>query len=103
MPSEKTLLIEHWMVIMVNSCFQSQSKIINSIFKGTILCYGQTGAGKTHTMTGFTESYQNRGIIPRTLQHLYQEINARQDLSFSVRYEALILSFRLKNLWDLFL
>lgn len=49
------------------------------------MCYGQTGAGKTHTMTGFTESYQNRGIIPRTLQHLYQEINARQDHSFSVR------------------
>ncbi|CAF0759156.1 unnamed protein product [Rotaria sp. Silwood1] len=54
-------------------------------YNGTIMCYGQTGAGKTHTMTGFTESYQNRGIIPRTLQHLYQEINARQDFSFSVR------------------
>jgi kinesin family protein 6/9 len=52
---------------------------------GTIMCYGQTGAGKTHTMTGFTESYQNRGIIPRSLQHLYQEINARQDLSYSIR------------------
>ncbi|CAF4339054.1 unnamed protein product, partial [Rotaria magnacalcarata] len=54
-------------------------------YNGTILCYGQTGAGKTHTMTGFTESYQNRGIIPRSLQHLYQEINTRQDYSYSVR------------------
>ena len=52
---------------------------------GTILCYGQTGAGKTHTMTGFAESYQNRGIIPRSLQHLYQEISARSDFSYSVR------------------
>ena len=52
---------------------------------GTILCYGQTGAGKTHTMTGFAESYQNRGVIPRTLQHLYQEINARQEFSFAIR------------------
>jgi kinesin family protein 6/9 len=49
------------------------------------MCYGQTGAGKTHTMTGFAESYQNRGVIPRTLQHLYQEINARQEFSYSVR------------------
>ena len=36
-------------------------------------------------MTGFAENYQNRGIIPRTLQHLYQEINARTDFSYSVR------------------
>ncbi|CAF3904181.1 unnamed protein product [Adineta steineri] len=54
-------------------------------YNGTILCYGQTGAGKTHTMTGFTESYPNRGIIPRTLQHLYQQINARQEFSYTVR------------------
>ena len=49
------------------------------------MCYGQTGAGKTYTMTGFTESYQNRGIIPRALQYLYQEIDARQDFSYSIR------------------
>lgn len=49
------------------------------------MCYGQTGAGKTHTMTGFAESYANRGIVPRALQHLYQEINARPDFSYSVR------------------
>jgi kinesin family protein 6/9 len=55
------------------------------VFLGTIMCYGQTGAGKTHTMTGFAESYQNRGIIPRTLQHLYQEVNSRQDFSYSIR------------------
>jgi kinesin family protein 6/9 len=49
------------------------------------MCYGQTGAGKTHTMTGFAESYPNRGIIPRTLQHLYQQISARQDFSYCIR------------------
>ncbi|UJR10395.1 hypothetical protein I4U23_014598 [Adineta vaga] len=54
-------------------------------YNGTVLCYGQTGAGKTHTMTGFTESYPNRGIIPRTLQHLYQQINARQEFSYTIR------------------
>ncbi|CAF0873643.1 unnamed protein product [Didymodactylos carnosus] len=54
-------------------------------YNGTIMCYGQTGAGKTHTMTGFSESYPNRGIIPRALQHIYQEINSRQDYSYSIR------------------
>ncbi|UJR35567.1 hypothetical protein I4U23_028320 [Adineta vaga] len=74
----------------------TQEEIFNSIAKdvinktldgynGTIMCYGQTGAGKTHTMTGFAESYQNRGIIPRSLQHLYQEIATRQDFSYSIR------------------
>ncbi|CAF0865863.1 unnamed protein product [Adineta ricciae] len=54
-------------------------------YNGTIMCYGQTGAGKTHTMTGFSESYQNRGIIPRSLQYLYQEIATRQEFSYSIR------------------
>ncbi|CAF1183759.1 unnamed protein product, partial [Didymodactylos carnosus] len=54
-------------------------------YNGTLMCYGQTGAGKTHTMTGFAENYQNRGIIPRALQHIYQEINSRQDYSYSIR------------------
>ncbi|XP_043397654.1 kinesin-like protein KIF9 isoform X4 [Chelonia mydas] len=37
-------------------------------YNGTIMCYGQTGAGKTYTMTGATESYKHRGIIPRAIQ-----------------------------------
>ena len=50
------------------------------------MCYGQTGAGKTFTMTGATEHYQERGIIPRTIQHLFKEIQSRPDRSFNVRY-----------------
>lgn len=37
---------------------------------GTVMCFGQTGAGKTFTMTGSTESYKERGIIPRALQEV---------------------------------
>ncbi|KAM9098090.1 kinesin-like protein KIF9 isoform X8 [Sminthopsis crassicaudata] len=37
-------------------------------YNGTIMCYGQTGAGKTYTMTGTTENYKHRGILPRALQ-----------------------------------
>lgn len=54
-------------------------------YNGTVLCYGQTGAGKTFSMTGATENYQQRGMIPRTIQHLYKEINNRQDRQFTVR------------------
>lgn len=34
------------------------------------MCFGQTGAGKTYTMTGATESYRQRGLIPRAIQQV---------------------------------
>ena len=46
-------------------------------FNGTIFAYGQTGSGKTFTMTGGTESYEDRGLIPRTLSYLFNETRQR--------------------------
>ncbi|XP_056104394.1 kinesin-like protein KIF9 isoform X3 [Rhinichthys klamathensis goyatoka] len=51
---------------------------------GTIMCFGQTGAGKTYTMTGAAETYKQRGIIPRALQEVFQEVVDRVDHTFSV-------------------
>ncbi|NWV08672.1 KIF9 protein, partial [Ptilonorhynchus violaceus] len=41
-------------------------------YNGTIMCYGQTGAGKTYTMTGATSEYKHRGIIPRAIQQIFK-------------------------------
>ncbi|XP_075704309.1 kinesin-like protein KIF9, partial [Rhinoderma darwinii] len=54
-------------------------------YNGTILCYGQTGAGKTYTITGATENYKNRGLIPRALQQVYKEIAERSDETVTAR------------------
>uniref|UniRef100_A0A1I8IJC1 Kinesin-like protein n=1 Tax=Macrostomum lignano TaxID=282301 RepID=A0A1I8IJC1_9PLAT len=54
-------------------------------YNGTIMCYGQTGAGKTFTITGATEMFHNRGLVPRALSHLYKEIEAKSDLAITVR------------------
>ncbi|XP_034428251.1 kinesin-like protein KIF9 isoform X2 [Hippoglossus hippoglossus] len=54
-------------------------------YNGTVMCFGQTGAGKTYTMTGSTKSYKQRGFIPRALQQVFQEIEKRTDFSFSVQ------------------
>ncbi|KAI3387540.1 hypothetical protein SNEBB_006227 [Seison nebaliae] len=54
-------------------------------YNGTILCYGQTGTGKTYTMTGATENYRNRGLIPRSLQHIYKEIDKRINNTYTIR------------------
>uniref|UniRef100_A0A8C1EY11 Kinesin-like protein n=1 Tax=Cyprinus carpio carpio TaxID=630221 RepID=A0A8C1EY11_CYPCA len=53
-------------------------------YNGTIMCFGQTGAGKTYTMTGAAETYKHRGIIPRALQEVFQEVEHRADHTFSV-------------------
>lgn len=50
--------------------------VINSVldgYNGTIFAYGQTGSGKTFTITGGAERYADRGIIPRTVSHLFEQ------------------------------
>ncbi|KAJ7340963.1 hypothetical protein JRQ81_004250 [Phrynocephalus forsythii] len=43
-------------------------------YNGTIFAYGQTGSGKTFTITGGAERYSDRGIIPRTLSYIFQQL-----------------------------
>lgn len=52
------------------------------------MAYGQTGAGKTFTMTGSAIDYKYRGMIPRCINTLFQEIEARyeQDITVGVSY-----------------
>ena len=46
---------------------------------GTIFAYGQTGSGKTHTITGGNDgAFENRGIIPRSLETLFREMEKRK-------------------------
>ncbi|KAL4171558.1 hypothetical protein KRP22_009650 [Phytophthora ramorum] len=52
---------------------------------GTILAYGQTGAGKSFTMIGDTRNYQHRGIAPRSIAQLFEEVENRIELQYTVR------------------
>lgn len=54
-------------------------------YNGTIMCYGQTGAGKTYTMTGATENYKHRGILPRALQQVFRMVEERPTHAVTVR------------------
>ncbi|KAI9137246.1 P-loop containing nucleoside triphosphate hydrolase protein [Paraphysoderma sedebokerense] len=54
-------------------------------YNGTIFCYGQTGAGKTFTMTGATENYKHRGIIPRALSRIFKGIADRPQMATTVK------------------
>lgn len=43
-------------------------------YSGTLIAYGQTGAGKTFSILGSLTDFKYRGLIPRTISALYQEI-----------------------------
>ena len=54
-------------------------------YSGTVMAFGQTGAGKTYTITGPGQSYRHRGLLPRLIHGLYQEIENRCEQEISVR------------------
>ena len=43
-------------------------------YNGTVFAYGQTGAGKTHTMEGAAEPSDMKGIIPNAIQHIFDHV-----------------------------
>ena len=49
------------------------------------MVYGQTGAGKTFTMSGSTQNYKYRGVIPRAITQVFQEIGNHFDQEFTVK------------------
>ena len=60
-------------------------------YNGTVLAYGQTGAGKTFTMTGATDNFVHRGIIPRAIGYLFKTIQGKPNTAFTVRVSYLEL------------
>ncbi|XP_019850613.1 PREDICTED: kinesin-like protein KIF9 isoform X2 [Amphimedon queenslandica] len=63
------------------------SGVMNGV-NGTIFAYGQTGAGKTYTMSGEPQ-YRLRGIIPRALSQIYNTVRERDDCTTIVRISCL--------------
>ncbi|KAG0275991.1 Kinesin-like protein kif15 [Linnemannia exigua] len=60
-------------------------------YNGTIFAYGQTGSGKTYTMQGpsimtSVGKHENRGIIPRCLEYLFELIAKEEQMVSSVKY-----------------
>uniref|UniRef100_A0AC35TTY8 Kinesin-like protein n=1 Tax=Rhabditophanes sp. KR3021 TaxID=114890 RepID=A0AC35TTY8_9BILA len=63
--------------------------IIENVLKGyngTIFAYGQTGTGKTYTMSGSPDIPEERGIIPNSFAHIFGHISkSKDDKTFLVR------------------
>ncbi len=54
-------------------------------YNATVLCYGQTGAGKTHTMMGAKNDFQQRGLCPRTVAGLLARAAQQERAASAVR------------------
>jgi len=53
---------------------RSASNIIANVlegYNGTIFAYGQTGTGKSHTMTGQENDPVEKGIMPRSFDDVF--------------------------------
>ena len=79
--------------------------IIESVlegFNGTVLAYGQTSSGKTHTMTGKIDSPELQGVIPRMVKTIFSKIeNASEDIEFTVKISMVeIYKETIKDLLD---
>ena len=45
-------------------------------YNGTIFAYGQTGTGKTFTITGIENDADLKGIMPRAFENIFQQIQS---------------------------
>ena len=43
-------------------------------YEGTVFAYGQTGTGKTHTMEGDVSDPEQKGVIPRAVEEIFDQL-----------------------------
>eukprot|EP00698_Gefionella_okellyi_P000247 TRINITY_DN10216_c0_g1_i1.p1 TRINITY_DN10216_c0_g1~~TRINITY_DN10216_c0_g1_i1.p1 ORF type:complete len:1088 (+),score=262.23 TRINITY_DN10216_c0_g1_i1:117-3380(+) len=57
-------------------------KDVMSGYNGTIMAYGQTGAGKTHTLSN--QKAPEQGVIPRAVTFLFEQMDADKDYEYTL-------------------
>ncbi|CAP20618.2 Protein CBR-KLP-11 [Caenorhabditis briggsae] len=62
--------------------------LVDSVLNGynaTIFAYGQTGTGKTHTMEGKSNDSEQRGVIYKCIDHIFEHMAASHNQEYLVR------------------
>lgn len=53
-------------------------------FNGTILAYGQTSSGKSHTMQGVLDSPEFKGLTPRIIEEIFSALDKLENINYQV-------------------
>ncbi|XP_028781367.1 kinesin-like protein KIN-14C isoform X2 [Neltuma alba] len=80
------------------------SQLVQSALDGYKVCifaYGQTGSGKTYTMMGRPDTPDLKGLIPRSLEQIFQTSQALKDQGWSYKMQASILEIYNETIRDL--
>eukprot|EP00798_Chlamydomonas_sp_ICE-L_P013863 gene13863-19786_t len=83
--------------------FSSVSELVQSALDGYHVClfsYGQTGAGKTHTMSGSGDQ-EGRGVIPRAVEKILETASKLEEQEWEYTMEASFLEIYNNMLRDL--
>ena len=66
---------------------ETSKEVVKSVLKGyngTIFAYGQTGTGKTYTMVGDFKDQENKGIIPRTFDYIFEQVKQDKEHKYNI-------------------
>ncbi|KAM0932119.1 putative minus-end-directed kinesin ATPase [Dioscorea sansibarensis] len=84
--------------------FVEISQLVQSALDGYKVCifaYGQTGSGKTYTMMGRPEADEEKGLIPRSLEQIFQTSQALQCQGWKYKMQASMLEIYNETIRDL--
>lgn len=84
--------------------FVEISQLVQSALDGYKVCifaYGQTGSGKTYTMMGKPETPERKGLIPRSLEQIFQTSQSLQNQGWRYKMQASMLEIYNETIRDL--
>jgi kinesin family member 17 len=62
--------------------------LVDAVLQGynaTVFAYGQTGCGKTFTMSGIPEPPEARGITPNAFEQIFEEVSMKANAKFLIQ------------------
>ncbi|XP_071730198.1 kinesin-like protein KIN-14N isoform X2 [Rutidosis leptorrhynchoides] len=84
--------------------FVEVSQLVQSALDGYKVCifaYGQTGSGKTHTMMGTPGNYDDKGLIPRSLEQIFESRQTLQKQGWKYEMQVSMLEIYNETIRDL--
>ncbi|KAM0028982.1 putative minus-end-directed kinesin ATPase [Helianthus debilis subsp. tardiflorus] len=84
--------------------FVEVSQLVQSALDGYKVCifaYGQTGSGKTHTMMGTSGNDDDKGLIPRSLEQIFESRQTLQNQGWKYEMQVSMLEIYNETIRDL--